>query len=421
MKVLLCILLMFSFLPSAGAVEKMGLMDCYRQALSYSEAVAISNEEINIAKAQFIQALGEVLPKVTFEASVFLQDPAAGPDAGGNEVSQTFTRLSRPELRLGVEQALFRGLKEFQAMKISKLDRKRRELQKADVERLLFQDVAVAFLSIALIEADIATTSKIIGISKAQIGELRKRIDLGKSRESEGTQQQADLALLEAELEKLRGDRAVAYEMLSFLTGLHPQPQILLTKETAVDPKPVDFYVATAQVRYDVRASEKEMEIARRNIKVQQGDLLPQADLNAGFYPYRAGFQSEIDWDVDIRMTAPLFNGVTIGRIKEAKSQAKQAEFRAEERRRIATHETRQNYEALSSSRRQYQKFQSASDISERSYRQQAGDFRLGLLDNFDLLQSQRSWFTALRQRNVSLAQVWVDWFRLQVASGVMP
>jgi len=403
------------------AAETMTLKQCFEAALTYSENVAISREEINIAKARYIQALGEVLPKINLEFSELLQDPQDNAANAGNDVGSTFTRLSRPELRLNFTQSIFRGLQEFQAIKISKLDRKRRELLLKDAERLLFQDVAVAFLTVALTEMDIRTSEKIIGVSRSQVDDIRKRVDLGKSRQSEGTEQLADLALLEADLEKQKGERRIAYEMLSFLTGRVPQPQISVKNPMDQEQQPLAFFTAAAESRVDVQAARDASEIARRNVKVQQGDLLPKADVSANVYPLRVGFQSGIDWDTEFRMTMPLFNGVTIGNIKEAKSLFKQSQFEAEEKRRIAIHETKRNYEAFESSRAQLVKYRRAAAISEKSYREQNSDFRLGLLDNFDVLQSQRTWFTALRQRDLAEAQLWIDWFRLLSSAGVMP
>ncbi len=405
----------------AAAAQTMTLVECYQQALEYSRVVAISKEQIQQAKARFTQALGEILPKITFEASELLQDPAAQAAETGNNVGQTLTRLSRPELRLHFEQNLFRGFQEIQALKLSKLDKKRQILLEQDVERLLMQDVATAFITIALIEREISTTEKIISVSRSQVGELKKNIDLGKSRESEGTEQLADLSLLEADLERQRGQRRVAYEMLSFLTGLDPQPPIAIDGSLPIAPEPLDYYVARAQGRPDVRATQTELQIAKGETKLRQGELLPQAALNANVYPYRVGFLSEIDWDAEFTLAVPLFNGVTIGRIQESKSLAKQAEFRAEQQRRIAVHETKENYEALESSQRQFAKFKRATEVSERSYRQQSRDFQLGLLNNFNLLQSQRTWFTAMRQRDVSQAQMWADWIKLLIVSGVLP
>jgi outer membrane protein TolC len=253
------------------------------------------------------------------------------------------------------------------------------------------------------------------------VTDLKKRIDLGKSRESEGTSQLADLSLLEADLERQRGDRKVAYDILSFLTGLNPQPEIFIRDGITISPKPLEDYLASAQTRYDVQASQKTAELAKGDVKIRQGDLLPRAEVEANFYPLRVGFQSQIDWDAEIRATIPLFDGAVIGRIQEAKATSRQADFQAEQQRRIAVDETRRNYDAWESSRRQFIKFQRAADISAKSYSQQSRDFQLGLLDNFDLLQTQRTWFTALRQRDVAEAQVWTDWFRLQVSAGVLP
>ncbi len=414
-------LFLFLALPLQAAEPKMTLEECYGAAVVYSERVAISREEINLAKARFTQVLGEILPKINLVAQESLQDPAAQTTGGDSNVQSTLTRLSRPEIRVNFFQPLFRGFQEFQALKITKLDRREKELLLKDAERLLFQDVAVAFFTIALVESEIKTTEQIISVSRSQVGAIQKRVELGKSRESEGSEQAADLALLEAELEKQRGQKTVAYEMLSFLTGLVPQPPIRVVRVEQIPDPSLPEFVAHAENRVDVQAARDNAAIAQRETKIRQGELLPRVDAEANVYALRVGFVKEIDWDAEIRLTQPLFNGTTIGRIQEAKANARIANFQAEERRRIAVHETRQNFDSFTSSVRQFLKFQNAARLSEKSYRLQSQDFRLGLLNNFDLLQSQRLWFSALRQRDTAAAQAWVDWYKLQTSAGVLP
>jgi len=250
---------------------------------------------------------------------------------------------------------------------------------------------------------------------------LKNFVDLGKSRESEMALQQTSIGTLNADLEKKKGDLKVAYQVMSFLTGLDPQPPIKLENPLSAKVEPMQYYVEHAFTRGDVQAAQQQITIAKGEVQVAKGDLYPQVDLNANYYPYRAGFLGQINWDATVSVNAPLFNWGTIGLIREAKSKAKQSELQAEQTLRLAVTEIKQGYDSYDSSRKQFAKYQIAANLAQKSYDLQVGDFRLGLINNLDLLVTQRTWFDALRQRDLSETGVWLDWFRLMVRSGVMP
>lgn len=418
--------LLFSFfilalaIPTRAADDKMGLMECYELALARSETVAISDQEIARAQTLYTQALGSVLPKLSINVQEILQDSSAQSDGAG-QVGNTFTQFSRPTVAINMKQAIFRGFKEFRALKLSKVNESQKRLLKRNAERLLFQDVVVAFLTIVKIERDIEIFQKIIQVEGSSLGELRERVRLGKSRDSEAALLETDIALNEAQLEQKRGERRIAYDTLAFLTGLNPQPQIAYGSPPVRDLQPLEYYTRLLDERPDVQAARDAVTLAHGEVKIRQGDLLPQADLSANYYPYRAGFQRDIKWDATFSVGIPVFNWETVGQIREAKTLAKQAQLQEELARRSAGTEVQKSYDGYVSSRNQFQKFRAASDKARNSYGLQAKDFSDSLINTIDLLQSQQTWLDALRQRNTSEVQTWLDWLALQVTAGVMP
>jgi outer membrane protein len=409
-------------LPAQPPPQKMTLKECYDFALRRSETVAITAEEINQAKARYTQALGEVLPKIAIHASELLQDDSAqGSAAGSGNVGNTLTRFSRPEVAVNVYQSLFQGFREITAIKLSGADKARARFQTEDAERLLYQDVAVAFYTVATIELDIQTDQRAIVVLKDRVRELGGRVKLGKSREGEQLAQEADVSLLEADLEEKIGLRKVAYEMLSFLTGLDPQPPIRVEDPTRQKLKAAEDYVAMVTQRPDVLASQEDVKIAKGQITISRADLLPSANAQFNYYPYRAGFLKEIHWDATFNMDVPVFNWGTFGVIREAKSKAKQSEIQAELTQRQAVTEIKKSHEAYQSSLNELKKYEIAVSKSQASYLRQTQDFQLGLITNLDVLQSERTFLDAVRQRNDAKVKTWSDWINLQIVAGIKP
>ncbi|HKX13521.1 MAG TPA: TolC family protein [bacterium] len=421
MKRLLLALFCLTFAARLEAAEtKMSLEECYRYALQRSETVAISEQEIARAQAIYTQALGSILPKLSINVSELLQDSSANTDGAG-EVGSTFTQFSRPSVAVTLTQPIFRGFKEFRALKLAKINESQQRLLWRNAERLLFQDVVISFLTIVKLERDIESFESILKVQRSSLGALNERVRLGKSRDAEGALLSAELALNEAELARLQGTRKVAYDTLSFLTGIDPQPAIAYDNPPVRDLKPLEYYATKVDNRYDVQAARDATQIARGEIKIRQGDLLPQADVVANYYPYRTGFQRDIKWDATFNLGIPVFNWETVGFIREAKVRAKQSELQEELTRRSASTEIQKSYDGYVSSLSQYKKFVSATGKARQSYSLQSKDFTDSLVTTIDLLQSQETWLEALRQRNTAEAQAWLDWLALQVTSGILP
>ncbi len=416
---LLLVLVFTSASQDVFAQQKMTLEESYQLALVRSETVAISYEEIAKAKARFKRILGAVLPKVNVFAQEFLQD--ASGSASDGSVGATFTRFSRPEVSVNVHQELFQGLKEITAFKLSKVDRRQQIDRWEDAKRLLYQDVANTFYTIAQLEMNLQTNYKILNVLNSRLGGIQDRVRLGKSRVSDQLSQEADISFLEANIERDKGAKAVAYEMLAFLTGLDPQPPIQYGSPVGDGSVPLENYLGTMGNRPDILAAEKGVELAHGEVKIRKSDLLPRANADFNYYPYRVGFLQDIHWDATFNLAIPVFNYETYGFISEAKATAKQSEYRAEEVRRVAMTEVKQAYDAFQSAIRQVVKYQAAAKKSEASYRAQVEDFSLGIITNVDVLQSQRTWFAALNQLNDAIAQAWRDQVTLQVASGKVP
>lgn len=408
-------------LPSfVFAEEKLSLKDCFELARGYSDRVAISAHEIERARARYMQSLGELLPQISFKLSELLQDPSAA-DGGDESVRRTLTQLSRTEGAFNFQQVLFRGLQEYQAVGIAKLDKRRADLVRKDVERRLFGDVAVAFFTTALTEQDIETDQMIIEVIGGRIDELRRRVRLGRSREGELTQEQALLALLEADLVRKQGQRAVAYEILSFLTGKDPMPTIKWSDPNMNANQSVTFYLEKIENRPDVASIRTVKQIADKNIKVARGNFLPRLDAEANLYTFRPGFLSDVKWDAQFQLDVPLFRFQNFGIYKEAKVEAKQAELELEDLQRVARREVKVAYEDYQSAQAQHERYRKAAELAFKNFKLQSRDFELGRATHLDVLTAQRTWLDSLDQRNRAEVQTWLEWTRLQLAGGVLP
>ncbi|MBF0491674.1 MAG: TolC family protein [Deltaproteobacteria bacterium] len=409
------VLFFFPFTLSASPTgEHLTLNDCYQLTLKRSETLKLSEEDIKISEAHFLQALGTILPRINLNYSEFFQDDSSN---GDPTVSSSLTQFRRPQAGIGMSLTLFRGFREFYALRSSKIDAAEKEFKKKEVERLLYGDVATAFFTVASLEAEMKSQQKIKKIVKERITEIQNRIQLGKSRDSEYAAQAAELSLIEADLEKKKGDLRIAYELLGLLTGLTPQPPIKIEELNIVLGHYEDWKSNLAK-RSDLQAQNKAIELAKEDIKVQRSYLLPQLDFNANTWIYRSGYQNDILWDTTLNLSVPLFNFSTFGNIREARIKTKQEEIRKEELNRSSEKEVGRDYVNLRSSLEQLKKYKLAAKMTEMSYQQQVKDYQQNLVTNLDVLQSQRTWMQALEQSQTAQVQVWAAWAKLKMSSG---
>lgn len=405
---LLCASALFAAPP-----HTMSLKECYNLALKHNETVPIAQQDINLVKAKYQSILGAILPKISVGVTELVQDEAT--------VSSVFNRVSTPELAVTLTQPIFHGLIDFYAIRSNKSELKQKQFLLEDAKLNLYWDVASTFYLIAGIERHLQTTHRMLAVLRAQNADLQHRRDLGKIRESEFISQKTEIALLEAGAEKLKGDRLVAYEIMTFLTGQEEQLQIAVQNPLAQKLQNLNTYLSYSSQRPNVMAAKEQIDINKQTVKMAKGMLLPAADLAAGYYPYRTGISDGIDWDVQFNLSLPVFNLTNLGKIKEAKSVDAKGKLQTQRLQRSAENDVKKYYASLRSNLSQLGKYQSAAALSQKNYELQRADAQNGLVSHQDVLQAERSWFLTLTARDTVQVQAWMDLVNLQISAGVLP
>ena len=397
------------------------LQDCFNQALTHFESVKIQEEEIRAAEGRYTEALSSVLPHLSAKGSEFIQDTSNLP-AADSAVGSTFFRKYRPEIAINLKQPLFQGLREFSSLSASSADKNKSRMNTERARQLLYLNTAQIFFSITQLEEDFTILQSQQEVMNRRIGELANRVKLGKSRQSEILNTEAQQGLLTAEIARVRGQLAAARETLRFLTGIPPEEKLVRPALPSTDPQPMESYLSDLEKRPDLEASNFDLKLARSKLAYEREGFLPQLSLESNYYPYRVGFQSDIQWDVLLTLNVPLFEGgKTLGLIREAKARAKQSELAKSESRRKAEMEIHQAYQTLQASRQETEALQLAANKGERNYEVQSKEYRLGLVTNLDVLQALRDWQEIRRQENRARHQTFLNSCQLQVATGKVP
>lgn len=401
---------------SADTPDALTLNDYFAAALQRSEVVATQAESIRQAEERYQQASAALYPTVEGLASYTRQESVTNVTVNGTTIPSR-----QPLVRLSATQPLFRGFREFAALRQSKALIGAEQFNYDAARLQLFKDVAQNFFNILSIEQELVNLDKEIEQNVQREREIRARVRIGRSRASEILTVQSTISALWAEVEQLRGQSLVARETFAFLSGLGAQTPLRDTEPVA-QPDPLEAYLARIDQRPDVQADKQRLTAAQENIKIAKGARLPSVDLTGNYYLKRTGSLEDVDWDVSIALTVPLYTGGAIqSQVRSAASQRTQAELSLSQAQRLAEQEVRASYRSVEYDRLQIEALTAATELSRKNYEAQARDYRLGLVTNLEVLLA----LTAMQQNQRALDRARyaskLDYVRLEAAAARRP
>ena len=396
--------------PAEPLDQPLTLAECYALALKRSEDIAILAEQLKETEGRFIQALSGALPHASYEISQKRQDGTG---------SSSFTLKDIPERRFNVTQPLFGGFKEFAAMAGTRAERRQREHERRRAEDLLFVDVANAFYLVLEQRADQRALEMLRSTLMERLDELGERQRLGRTRSTDLVSAEALLRRVEAEMEQARTQETTARQLLEFLTGLPRVQAITDPDPTLPAPDAESAYLARASARPDVRAAEEAWRVARKEITVARAGFFPDVDLEGNYYTRRVGNAADVDWDVLLTVSVPIFQGgQNVGAVREARSLERQAKLSFEQKQRQAALDIQDAYAAYTGALARHAALARALEATEQSYRLQAEDFRLSLVNNLDLLQTLQTLEDSRRETLHAAYEAKRLYWQLQAAAG---
>jgi outer membrane protein len=419
-----CLVLSALLIPddslAAPAASRVTLNESFQAALKRSEVVADQSELIFQAEEHHKQATGALLPRLSGAASAYIQGAP-----GAN--STTTSSAEQSAVKLTLDQPLFRGFRDFALLKQTKLTVAAQDQLRALAKAHLYNDVASNFFSVLSLERDFANIQDEMKLYDKRIGDLKGRMRIGRSRPSELLTVQASLATLRVQVTQLQGELAANRETFAFLTGLSRDTSLATAEPVSpmagvVQLSPIETYLSRREERPDMKSADLQIQAALELVSVAKGGHLPSLDLQANYYPVRTGVDRGTGWDAMLTFTVPIFaGGVTQSKVREAASVARQAELNLGKTSRSAETEIRTLYATLVSEKAQLQTLQEAAEISEKNYKVQTHDYRLGLVTNLEVLQALTVSEESKRALDRAYFTAQTDMIKLQTAVASSP
>jgi protease secretion system outer membrane protein len=398
------------------------LRQVYDWALARSEDLKSGEEDVEQSRLQARAAMAGLFPKLDWELTDVWQDPAGVRrlDAQG---FGGFVQKEQQESRLVARQPLFSGFKEFSAYSGFRRQTERDRLRLQRARRELFATVAASFYDVLDREAAAANAAEGVALAQDRIKDLRGFLKLGKARDSEVFTAQARAAALKAGLRRARADVASAREELSFLAG-RDLSAAALSDDLGDRPEPgaLDAALAQARERSDLRARREDVSAAEKRVRYERGSYWPSLDLTGKYYTRRATFMKEINWDVTLNATVPIFSGGrTSADVDRASSALRQSRLRLEQLDRRIAYEVKRLHGEFTASLEESQAQEEAAQAAQKSYDALREEYTLGLVTNLDVLQALDLLLSQRRQRDAARFDVRRRLVSLGTATEALP
>jgi len=401
---------------AAGRAEPVTLDAAYAAAMARSESVAVAAEQVLQAREHVRQAGGSIAPTVSGVASYLWQQEVKTP------LGQSIAPTTQPFAKVTATQPLFRGLREFAALRQARTLVRAQEEAGRQVGTQLFEDVVQGFYAVLAAEDDQRALAVELDAYDRRISELEDRVKTGRSRVSEVLAARSARASLGAQAEAVRGQVAAARDTLAFLTGLDPAIALQDTEPAPGTVPPLADFLPRVAARPDVRSAIFRRDVAAEGVAFARGAYLPSLDLIGNYYLKRTGLLADSHWDAQIALTVPLFTGgVTTSRVREARSVARQSDQELSRARRQAEQEIRLFYDRVQSDRAQVDALAAAADAADKNNKEQTREYGLGLVTNLDVLQALATAQEAARALARARFTLKTDLIKLDAAAAQRP
>lgn len=398
---MLVALLFWTVLASSSNLTPIGIDAAFDAAIHRSETIEIQSELTVQGHEKVRQAWGSILPNVSFIGAYQRQQ-----DTTSSSSTSSVTKPDQTTLRIALAQRLFNGMREYAALNVARHGEAASESDRKRALMLLYNDVVDSVSSVNSLEADLLNLNELIRLTAERKSELSERRRIGRSRESEVVSVDAQLKLLNSQKASLEGQLRVTRETFAFLTGLSADSSLLDSSAQNLELLPLKSYIDSIESRADLEAASRRVELAESSVNVSKGGHLPTLDLGADYYLKRPGFLENVKWDVQLTLSVPLFSGgVTWFQTNEAVSRLKQSELELQRMRRNSELEVKQAYLNVSSLDEQIRAHKEALSSTEKNYKIQNSEYRLGLVTNLDVLQALNTFHETKRDMDRLLHQ----------------
>jgi len=141
-------------------------------------------------------------------------------------------------------------------------------------------------------------------------------------------------------------------------------------------------------------------------------------DIGANYYPTRDGARENMNWDVGITLTLPIFTGGLVNaQVREASALKTEAAYLLASSKRRAETEIRTAYNSLISAIDQIKALESALKFTEQNYKEQTKNYKFSQATNLDVISALNTYQETKRSFDRTHYQALLYWAQLKATT----
>lgn len=397
-----------------SSAQPVTLKQAYESALVKTETVPIQSSIVSQYQALVRGAKGGLLPTVSLGANAIRQDT---PPGSFNDPWQTSTRAT-------LFQPIYQGGRNIANIKYSRNLELAQEKNLATSMNELFSTVSESFYGLLSGMQDAANIQETIKVSEDRIKELQRQARIGRSKKTDTLAAQAQLLVLQSQLQTSQRNMESTRDGFSFITGLDRNVELDATVTLPQKIDSLENYLKLLESRPDVESLRYQLEAQKHNITLAKSSYLPIVGFTGNYYFTRTGSQiNRGDWDIGFALTLPLYQGgIVRSQVRQASEIQIQTELLLRQKIRDAYAQIHQIYGNLINTLGQIQTLEKAFTVTEQNYRAQSRDYQYGLVNNLDVIEALNTYLQTKRTLDQSKFEAMIFYSQLRaITNQVQP
>lgn len=391
------------------------LEDCYQRALSQSASVSLQQEVLKQNNSQIDESISHFFPSVNLTANYERQEPVS------NSLLKNIYPSEQETVAINTSQSIFNGFKDYYQYKIQEKTLNTQEFNILNEKKKLYQQVAQIFYTILINENVLLSYQNQILIDNKRKQEIQQFHRFAKIKKTDLLSIEADIVNLEMEIETTKELVNMNRHLLNTSTGIETNVKLADSSNGEILLQPYNYYKNLISNRADIMANKKQIEIASAAVKQTKGSFLPSFSLSGNYYLKRPDYLSEVNWDVQLNATLPLFaGGQTMAQVSQAVSVQSQKQQQLDAAQMQAEQEIETYYSNCSKDKKQIIKLKELVDIDQKTEQAFYNDYKNGLASITDFLQTETNFQQAKKNLDTMLYTEKLDCMNLMLSANLI-
>ena len=395
-----------------NAGEPLSLQEALVLANHHNETLGVAGEDYLRALIEKDRAAGFFMPTISLVPSYSITE----------KLSRDHDNRSF-DVPVNARANVFNGFSDLARFRAAGRNIEQQRALLLDAQAAVLLDVAETYYQVLRSEQLLDVLRNTLNVQDERLRDTRARQKAGLARPLDVAQTEAQAASTRALVIRAQNDIQNARSLLALLVGaqVHDSPLVdeaqvpeeVLAIESLMDD--------AMRQRYDLRAAESAIAVARQFVDAAIGQYYPSVALNLNVFLSRESVPTESDWNGLLAINLPIFSANQIeADVRAAWSEFRRAKLEESFTRRQVMQQVEVAWQNLQGSRARIRELTVQVTAATEALRQAEQSYRAGLATNLDRLTAQDEVLSAQLQITSERYNQKVAWMNLLRATGAL-